>query len=104
MVVLAKLAWIDPPVTGHAEMENEGVAPVGIDKSIFGAAPERDHARSGKPLAKVMRQRTPQIRPTRLDHVDATAHEDSREAADGSLDFGKFGHASSDMAKVVQRR
>ena len=98
MVVLPDLARIDPPVARHAEVEDQGVAAIGVDQPVFGAAPKSAHPRAGQSLAEIEWQGAPQVEPPRLDVGDALAVKNAREAADGRLDFGKLGHAR-DMAE-----
>src|SRR3546814_7763314 len=67
MVVRSDLPGIDPPLAGHAEVEDERVAPIGIDQPIFGPPAEPYHLRTRQPLAKIGREGVTQIRPPRLD-------------------------------------
>ena len=57
----------------HAEVEDHGVAAVGVDQPIFGAAAQRRDPRAGQPLAEIGRKRPPQILAARLDPGDALA-------------------------------
>lgn len=93
MVVLPKLGRVDTPVARHAEMKDERVAPVSVDEAIFGSAPKTRHPRARQSLAKIIRQCSPEVRPTGFDRVDPAPSKDSRKASDSGLNFGKFGHA-----------
>jgi len=62
--------------------------------AVSRATMEADDPRAGQPLAKVDRESMAQIGPARLDPLDAAAVEDMGEAADGSFNFGKLGHAT----------
>ena len=92
MVVLADLARVDPPVAGHSEMEDQRVAAVGVDQSIFGASSEgrsperRSGAGRDRPAALA------EVRPPRFDPLDPPAFEHSGKPANGGFDFGKLGH------------
>ena len=57
----------------HAEMEDEGVAAVGLDQPIFGAPAEPGDAGAGQPLAQVGRERPAQVRAAQLDRRDPPA-------------------------------
>ncbi len=92
MVVLEGFGGVDAPVPRHAEVEDQGVAAIGVDQAIFGAAPEARHPGTRQPLAKIERKRMAQIGPPRLDVADAMAEQDSLQPANGGLDFGKLGH------------
>ena len=74
-------------------MEDERVAAVSVDEPVLRPPPQTGHARASQALAKILRQRTSQIRPPRFDARDAPALEDALETADGRLDFGKLWHA-----------
>jgi hypothetical protein len=84
-------------------MKNEAVAAIGIDQAIFRAPPETGHLSPGEPLAKVDGERPAQVRPARLDVVDALSEQDSLEPAHGGFDFGKLRHGR-DMAEPPQAR
>ena len=90
MVVLGDSAGIDAPVPGHAEMEDERVAAVGVDQTVFRAAPKPVTAR---PVSRwprsTGRARGPAAVPRR---GEAAPFEHTRKAADGGLDFGKLRH------------
>ena len=88
---------------GHAEVEHQRVAAIGVDQPVFRAAAKPDDPRAGQPLAEVQREGPPEVGPARLDARDAPAVEHAREAANGGLDFGKLGHRR-DMAEARQPR
>ena len=92
MIVQAKVGGVDPPVAGHAEVEDHGVAAVGADQAELGAAAELGHGGPGEALAEAWRERPAQIGPPRLDAGQPPALEHAGQAADGGLDFGKLGH------------
>ena len=92
VIVLRSFRWIDPPVAGHSQMKHERIAAIGLDQAVFCPPAKSDHASPDKPLAKIHRKRTPQVRPPRLDLRDTPALEDLSQSADGRLDFGQLGH------------
>src|SRR4029079_8946398 len=63
MIVLAEFARIDAPMPGHAEMEDERVAPIGFYKPVFRTAAEPGDARAGQPLAEIQRERAGRVKP-----------------------------------------
>src|SRR6185503_5183108 len=92
MVVLERFRRIDPPVTGHAEVEDQAVAAIRVDDAVFGATMQADDASAGQPLAEVDGKRTPEVGTPCLDASDPTPIQHSRKAAYGRLDFGELGH------------
>src|SRR3546814_947913 len=52
MVVRSDLPGIDPPLAGHAEVEDERVAPIGIDQPIFGPPAEPYHLRTRQQIGR----------------------------------------------------
>ena len=79
------------------------IAAVGVDEAVFGAAAEAGDACSREPLTQILRKGAAQVGAAGFDAGDAPALEHAREAADGRLDFGKFGHAG-DMADAARAR
>jgi hypothetical protein len=60
-------------MTGHAEMEDQAVATIRVDHSIFRAPMQADNAGAGQPLAETDGKRSPEVGPSRLDAGDPTA-------------------------------
>ena len=87
-----QLARIDAPAARHAEMEDHGVAAIGIDQPVFGASPKSGHGRAGQPLTEIHRHRAPQVGPAQLHARDSLAFQDGTQATHRGFDFGKFGH------------
>src|SRR5688572_9251466 len=92
MVVESGLGGIDPPMARHAEVKDQSVAAIGADQPEFRPATEAGDGCAREPLPKVERKRPAQVEAARLDPGQAPAVEDSGQAADGGLDFGKLGH------------
>jgi hypothetical protein len=84
-------------------MEDQRVAAVGLDQSIFGAATQAGYASAGQALPEVDRQRPPQIGSPNLHGRDALALQYVAKAANGGFHFGKLWHPG-DMAKGAQAR
>src|SRR5689334_537180 len=103
MVVLLGLIGIDAPSTRHSKVEHEGVSAIGIDQTVFGAAAKASDTRSHQPLAKIDRQRSAKVWPTRFDRSDAPALQHPIEAANSRFNFGEFRHRR-DMAERRQAR
>jgi len=74
-----------------------------MEEAIFRAPPKPRDASSGEALAEILRERPAKILAPYLDSLDPPAVEDTGQAADGGLDFGKLGHPH-DMAKGAQAR
>ena len=53
MVVLFLAIMIDPPAPGHAKVEDQRIAAVGMDEAVFGSAAEAGDLCPGEPLAEV---------------------------------------------------
>jgi hypothetical protein len=88
MIMLGRLDGIDPPVARHAEVKDENVAAVSLDKAIFRTAAKADDPGTHEALAQVQRESAPQVWPPRLDPLDAAALEHMSKTAHGRLDFG----------------
>lgn len=95
MIVLGRLRWIDTPVTRHSKVKHKRIAAIGLDKAIFCSPAKSDHASPNEPLAEILRQSTPQVRPPRLDLRDTAALEDLSQSANGRFDFGQLGHCAA---------
>jgi hypothetical protein len=93
MIVRQQFGRIDPPTPRHAEMEDQRVATIAIDKPIFRAPPQSADDRARHPLAQVDGDRFAQIRTARLHPRQALAKQYGLEPADGGFDFGEFWHA-----------
>jgi hypothetical protein len=74
-------------------MEDEGVAAVRVDQTVFGPAPKSGHDGPCEPLTQIDWHGSAKIRPARRHARNATAVENAFQAADCGLDFGKLGHA-----------
>jgi hypothetical protein len=59
MVVLQDFAGVDAPMAGHAEMENQGIAAIGVDQAVFRTAMQAGDACAGEPLTEVHWERAP---------------------------------------------
>src|SRR3546814_1956050 len=91
----------NPPAAGHAEVEDQRIAAIGVDQAVFGAPPQPCHARAGHPLSQVGRYRPPQFGAARLHPDERLAFQHRTQPADGGFDFGKLGHgAKSLMARL----
>ena len=101
MVVFLDLSRVDPPPAGHAEVEDQGVSPIGIDEPVLCPSAQRPDTRSGQALAEIDRHRTTQIGAPGLDRGDAPAEQHALQAANGGLDFREFRHAGH-MAEALQ--
>ena len=84
MVVEPDLNGIDAPRARHAEMEDQGVAAVGLDQAVFARRP-RGHLRAGLPLAQVRRKGPAQVVAAQLDRRDPPPLQHRGQAADGRL-------------------
>ncbi len=103
MVVLPEARMVDSPTARHSEVEDHRVVAVGVDQPVFRAAAEARHPGARQALAEILRERASQVRPPGFDARDSPAFENSGEATDRCLDFGKLGHGR-DMAKQAQAR
>ena len=75
-------------------MKHQRIAAIGIDQTIFRAAPKAGDPSTGQALPQIDRKCAAKVRTTRFDTRDAAAFEHARQAADGGLDFGQLRHAS----------
>jgi hypothetical protein len=89
---------VDPPATGHAEVEDHRVVSIRMDQAVFRPASKPDHLGSRQPLTEILWKGPAQVCPPRFDPLDAAALKHMGQATDGGLDFGKFGHCAGDMA------
>ena len=90
--MLVEFGGVDAPVPRHAEVEDQSVAAIGRNEPIFCPPSEAGDPRPGQSLAKVLRHRSAQVGPARLDPYEPPAPEDGLQPADGGFDFGKFRH------------
>jgi len=86
--MLADLVGIDSPISRHSQVEDQRVAAVGVDQSIFRAAAKRRDQGARQPLSKVRRKRPAQIAAPELDVAEAAALEHALKPAHGGFDFG----------------
>jgi hypothetical protein len=70
VIVLLDLRRIDPPSARHAEVENQSVAAIGIDQSIFGPPAEARYTSANQALAKTVWHRPPQVRAAEFEPLD----------------------------------
>ncbi len=93
----AELGRVDPPAARHAEMEDEGIASVGGDEPVFGAAREAGDRRAGEPLAQVDGKGAPQVRPPRLDGHQPSPLKHGNEALYRGFDLGQLRHERGNL-------
>ena len=98
MVVRRVLRRVEAQAAGHAEVEDDAVAAVGVDQPIFGAATDRCDARALQTLAEIGRDRPAQIGAAHLHAGQPFALYERRDAAHRGFDLGKFGHVSDIVA------
>src|SRR5215213_6822451 len=92
MIVRTKIVGIDPPMAGHAEVEDQRVATIGVDQPEFGAAADVNHTCASQPLAKILGEGPAEVRAPRFDALQPPPAEHARQPANGGFDFGELGH------------
>ena len=102
--MLLEPCMIDAPAPRHAQMKDHRIAAIGVNQPVFRAAAKPRHHCSGQPLPEVLWKGAPEVGAARFDPNDAPTFQHMLKAANGGLDFGKFGHARRDMAKGGQPR
>jgi hypothetical protein len=98
MIVLFDFARIDPPAPGHSKVEHQRIPTIGVDQSIFGAAPQPDDCCARQSLAKIDWERPSKVRPSSLDTCNSSTLKNPGKSADCGFDFRELGH-SGDMAE-----
>jgi hypothetical protein len=100
MVVRVHVSGVHPPLSRHSKVEDDRVAPVGMDEAELAAPAERRDGRTRQPLAQAGRKVSAKVGPAKLDSRDFTAEQHLFQSADRGFDFGEFGHFGH-MANVA---
>ncbi len=90
--MLADLNRVDHPAARHAEMENQRITPIRINKAIFCAPPKPRNPRPLQPLAQVDGDGSAQIGTARLNQGEHRALEHGGQPANSGFYFWKLRH------------
>ena len=87
MVMFLHIVGVDSPAPRHAEVEDQRIAPVGIDQAIFGAAGEAGDSRPGQPLTQVDRHGMAQVGTACLDMAQPLSVQYGTQTCDRGFHF-----------------
>ena len=83
---------LDPEPAAHAQMGDQGFAPVKIRQEVLRPAPQGGDPGARQALDETLREGKAEIRPTGLDPGETMALEDGRQSPANGLDLWKLGH------------